>query len=66
MASMSAESVRSHGGTTKALVAYEAQLVMYCSQVVDDVPLVLSIFSAPKAVCVTSKAPEGIGVMNSL
>ena len=63
---MSAESVQHHGGTTEALVAYKAQLVMYCLQVVDDGPLILSIFSAPRTVCVTSEAPKGIGVMNSL
>ena len=63
---MSAEGVRHHPGTTETLVAYEAQFVMYCSQVVDNGPLILSVFSAPRAVCVTSKMPEGVGVMNSL
>ena len=37
---------------------------MYCPQVVDDGPLVLSVLSAPRAVSVTGKMPEGIGVMD--
>ena len=33
-------------GHPKTLVTYEAQLIMYCPQVVDDGPLVLSVFAA--------------------
>ena len=51
-------------GHLKALVAYEAQLIMYCPQVVDDSPLILSIFATPWAVSITSEMPEGIGIMN--
>ena len=36
MASMSAEGVQCHHGTTETLVANEAQPVMYCPQVVND------------------------------
>ena len=39
VASMSAESVQCHCRTSETLVAYEAQLIMYCPQVVDDGPL---------------------------
>ena len=63
---MSAESVRHYSGATEALVTYEAQLVVHHSQVIDDGSLILSIFSTPRAVRVTSKMPEGIGVMNPL
>ena len=63
---MLAEGVQHHHGTTETLVAYEAQFVMYCSQVVDDGPLILSVFSAPRAVCVTGKMPGGVRVMKSL
>ena len=62
----SVEGVRCHRGTTETLVANEAQPIMYCPQVVDDGPLVLSILSAPRAVGVTGKMPEGIGVMDPL
>ena len=37
---------------------------MYCPQVINDGSLVLSILSTPRAVSVTSKMPEGIGVMD--
>ena len=47
---MLVEGVRCHCGTTKTLVTYEAQLIMYCPQVVDDGPLILSGFAAPRAV----------------
>ena len=63
---MSAEGVRCHCGTTKTLVTYEAQLIMYCPQVVDDGPLILSIFAAPRAVSITGEMLEGIGIMNPL
>ena len=63
---MSAEGVQHHCGTTETLVAYKAQLVMYCPQVVDDGLLILSVFSAPRAVSVTGKMPEGIQVMDPL
>ena len=66
VASMSAEGVQCHRGTTETLVAYEAQLIMYCPQVVDDSPLILSVFATPWAVCITSKMLEGIGIMNPL
>ena len=39
---------------------------MYCPQVVDDGPLILSIFATPQAVSITSKMLEGIGIMNPL
>ena len=45
VASMLVEGIQCHCGTSKTLVAYEAQLVMYCPQVVDDGPLILSIFA---------------------
>ena len=37
---------------------------MYCPQVVDDGPFILSIFATPSAVSVTGKMPEGIGIVN--
>ena len=46
MASMSAEGVQHHCGTTEALVTNETQPVMYHPQVVNEGPLVLSILSA--------------------
>ena len=61
---MSVEGIRHHCRTSETLVAYEAQLIMYCPQVVDDGPLVLSIFAAPQAVSITGKMPEGIRIMN--
>ena len=64
VASMLAEGIRYHCRTSKTLVAYEAQLIMYCPQVVDDGPLILSIFATPQAVSITGKMPEGIGIMN--
>ena len=66
VASMLVEGVQCHHGTTETLVTYEAQLIMYCSQVVDDGPLILSIFATPQAVSITSETLEGIGIMNSL
>ena len=39
---------------------------MYCPQVVDDGPLILSVFATPQAVRITGKMPEGIGIMNPL
>ena len=39
---------------------------MYCPQVVDDGPLILSIFAAPRAVSITGEMPEGIRIMNPL
>ena len=63
---MLAEGVQHHHGTTETLVTYEAQLVMYCPQVVDDGPLILSVFSTPRAVSVTGKMLEGIRVMDPL
>ena len=51
-----------HRRTSKTLVAYEAQLIMYCPQVVDDGPLVLSVFAAPWAVSITSaKCQRALG-----
>ena len=64
VASMLAEGIQHHHRTSETLVAYEAQLIMYCPQVVDDGPLILSIFAAPWAVSITGKMPEGIGIMN--
>ena len=64
VASMLAEGIQCHHRTSETLVAYEAQLIMYCPQVVDDGPLILSIFATPWAVSITSKMPEGIGIMN--
>ena len=61
---MLAEGIQHHHRTSETLVAYEAQLIMYCPQVVDDGPLILSIFAAPQAVSITSKMLEGIGIMN--
>ena len=52
-----------HRGTAETLFAHEAQLVMYCPQVVDDGSFILSILPAPGTVGVTSKPPESIGVM---
>ena len=66
MASMLAEGVQCHHGTTETLVTYEAQPVMYCPQVVNDSSLILSILPTPRAVSVTCKMPEGIGVMDPL
>ena len=37
---------------------------MYCPQVVDDSPLILSVFAAPQAVSITSEMLEGIGIVN--
>ena len=65
-AAMSAESVQHCCGAIEALVAYEAQLVVHCSQVIDDGPLILSVFSTAWAVRVTGKALEGLRVMNPL
>ena len=39
---------------------------MYCPQVVDDGPLILSILATPRAVSITGKMPEDIGVMDPL
>ena len=39
---------------------------MYCPQVVDDGPLILSVLFAPRAVSITGKMPEDIGVMDPL
>ena len=64
VASMLAESIQHLCRTSKTLVAYEAQLIMYCPQVVDDGPLILSIFAAPWAVSITGKMLEGIRIMN--
>ena len=64
VASMSAEGIRHHHRTSETLVAYEPQLVMYCPQVVDNGPFVLSIFATPWAVSITGKTPEGIRIMN--
>ena len=61
---MLAEGIQRHCRTSETLVTYEPQFVMYCPQVVDDGPFILSIFAAPWAVSVTSKMPEGIGIMN--
>ena len=61
---MSAEGVQHHRRTSETLVTYEAQLIMYCPQVVDDGPLILSIFATPQAVPITSEMLEGIGIMN--
>ena len=61
---MLAEGVQPHCRTSETLVAYEAQLIMYCPQVVDDGPLILSVFATPRAVSISSKMPEGIGIMN--
>ena len=66
MASMLVKGVRHHHGTTVTLVTYEAQFVMYHPQVVNNGTLILSIFSAPRAVGITSKMPEVIGVMSLL
>ena len=66
MASMLAEGVRCHCGTIETLVTNESQPVMYCPQVVNDGPLVLSILSTPRAVSITGKMLEGIGVMDPL
>ena len=63
---MSAEGVQRYCRTTETLVAYKAQLIMYCPQVVDNGPLVLSVFATPQAVSITGKMPEGIGIMNPL
>ena len=61
---MLAEGIQCHCRASKTLVTYEAQLIMYCPQVVDNGPLILSIFAAPQAVSITSETPEGIGIMN--
>ena len=66
IASMLAEGVQCHCGTTEALVTNETQPVMYCPQVVGDSPLVLSVLSTPRAVSITGKMLEGIGVMDPL
>ena len=63
---MLAEGVQHHHGTTKTLVAYEAQLIMYCPQMVDNSPLILSVLATPQAVGKTGKMPEGIGIMDPL
>ena len=62
--SMSVEGIQHHCRTSKTLVAYEAQLIMYCPQVVHDGPLVLSVFATPWVVSITSETPEGIRIMN--
>ena len=64
VASMLAEGIQCHHRTSETPVAYEAQLIMYCPQVVDDSPLILSIFAAPLAVSITGETLEGIGIMN--
>ena len=64
VASMLAEGIRYHRRTSKTLVTYKPQLIMYCPKVVDNGPFVLSVFAAPQAVSITSKMPEGIGIMN--
>ena len=66
VASMSAESVQHYCRTSETLVTYEAQLIMYCPQVVDNGPLILSVFAAPRAVSITRGMPEGLGIMNPL
>ena len=62
--SMLAEGIQHHCRTSETLVTYKAQLIMYCPQVVDDGPLVLSVFAAPQAVSITGEMPEGIGIVN--
>ena len=64
VASKLVEGIQHHRRTSKTLVAYKAQLVLYCPQVVDDGPLILSIFAAPWAVSITGEMLEGIGIMN--
>ena len=66
MVSMLAEGVWHHCGTTETLVTHEAQPVMYCPQVVNDGSLILSLLPTPRAVSVTGKMPEGIGVVDPL
>ena len=66
VATMLAEGVQCHHGTTEILVACEAQLIMYCPQVVDNGHLILSVLAAPRAVSITSEMPEGIRVMDPL
>ena len=63
---MLAKGVRHHRWTTESLVTYEAQLIMYCPQVVDDGPLILSFLAAPWAVDITGKMLEGIRIMDPL
>ena len=65
VASMSVEGIQHHCRTSETLVAYKAQLIMYCPQVVDDGPLILSVFATPWAVSITSKMPKGIGIVNT-
>ena len=64
VASMLVEGIQCHHRTSKTLVAYEAQLIVYCPQVVNDGPLILSVFAVPWAVSITSETPEGIRIMN--
>ena len=66
MVPMSVEGVRCHCGTTETLVTYEAQLIMYCPQVVDNGALVLSILATPWVVSITGKTLEGIRIMDPL
>ena len=37
---------------------------MYCPKVVDNGPFVLSVFATLRAVSITGKMPEGIGIVN--
>ena len=37
---------------------------MHCPEVVDDGPFILSIFAAPRAVSITGKTLESIGIVN--
>ena len=66
MVSMLVKGVQHHHGTTETLVTNETQPVMYYPQVVDDGPLILSILSTPRAVSITGKTLDGIGVVDSL
>ena len=40
--------------------------LVHCPQVIDDGPLILTIFSAPWAVSKASEMLKGLGIMNSL
>ena len=62
--SMLVEGIQCYRGTSETLVTYEAQLIMHCPQVVDDGPLILSVFATPQAVSISGEIPEGFAIMN--
>ena len=63
---MPVESVCCHCRAAKASVANESYLIMCCSEVIHDGPLILLQFPTPQAVHESGKVLEGLRVMDPL